>query len=223
MNSNSNFISKNPLLRISIFLLGSVFTSFSFAQNQPNVLWLDFEDLSPIIAAYGDSTISTPNIDRLVKEGVTFKKAYTCVPVCAPTRASLITGMFPTSIGAHNMRIQAVNKYPNVPNYEVVPPAYVRCYPDILRENGIYTSCSKKTDYQFSPSPFTWDEIPLNEETDRYIFPKEKPFFKQLNFWETHESQIWSWCRQNVPLTVDTSKVKVPPYLPQTATMKLDW
>ena len=211
---------KKTILTIVFFCLGS---NLLFSQNRPNVLWLDFEDLSPIFAAYGDNTIPTPNIDRIAKEGIIFQKAFTTVPVCAPTRSSIITGMFPTSIGSHNMRIVANNKYPNVPNYEVVPPAGVRCFPDILRENGIHTSSSKKTDYQFSPSPFTWDEFPKNDSNDRFIFPKGKPFFKQINFWETHESQIWGWCRKNVPLSVDTSKVKVPPYLPQTSVTKLDW
>jgi N-sulfoglucosamine sulfohydrolase len=196
------------------------------AQKTPvkyNVLWLDMEDLSPHLACYGDSTIQTPNIDRLAKEGVIFTKAYACAGVCAPSRVSIITGMYPTALGAHNMRVLAEHKYPNVPKYEVVPPAEVRCFPDILREYGVYTIASKKSDYQFSPSPFTWDELTKNDEVDRYQIPVQRPFFKQINFWETHESQIWSWMRENVPLKVDTSKVKVPPYLPQTPTMKLDW
>jgi N-sulfoglucosamine sulfohydrolase len=204
-----------------LFLLTTIHAAI--AQSSLNVVWLDFEDLSPIFPVYGDSTIETPNIDRIAQDGIVFKKAFTTVPVCAPTRSSIITGMFPTSIGSHNMRIQAKNKYTSIPNYEVVPPDYVRCFPDILRENGIYTISSKKADYQFAVSPLTWDVYPANDSTDRYKFPKDKPFFKQINFWETHESQIWSWCRKNLPLSVDTSRVIVPPYLPQTVTNKLDW
>lgn len=192
------------------------------AQNRPNVLWLDLEDISPIMAAYGDSTVKTPNIDRLCNEGITFTNAYATVGVCAPSRASIITGMFPTAIGAQHMRVEPKSKFVDIPKYEVVPPPAVRCFTDILRENGIYTICSNKTDYQFSASPFSWDEFAKNDETDRYIFNMPKPFFKQINFWETHESQIWGWCRQNVPLKVDTSKVKIPPYLLQTPAMKLD-
>jgi arylsulfatase A-like enzyme len=194
-------------------------------QRMPNVLWLDLEDLSPILSLYGDSTIETPNIDRLAREGVTFTNAYATVGVCAPSRASIITGMFPVAIGAHNMRIQAKNAYAaqGVPEYEVVPSANVRCFPDLLREKGVYTICSKKTDYQFSPSPFTWDLFEKNDETDRYQFNYPQPFFKQINFWETHESQIWDWCRQHVPMLIDSSKVKVPPYLPQTPGTRMDW
>ena len=210
-------------MRLFILLLAILLSQATFAQNKPNVVWFDLEDTSPIIAAYGDHTISTPNIDRLAKEGIVFKNAYTVVPVCAPTRSSIITGVYPTSIGAHNMRITAPNAYPNIPGYEVVPPAEIRCFPDILRENGIYTVSSRKSDYQFSPSPFTWDVYPANDSTDRFTFPKGKAFFKQINFIETHESQIWGAGRQKLPLRVDTSKVKVPPYLPQTPTMKLDW
>ena len=190
-------------------------------QRMPNVLWLDLEDLSPILSMYGDSTIETPHIDRLAREGVTFTNAYATVGVCAPSRASIITGMYTTAFGAHNMRITATNAYG--PKYEVVPPAEVRCYPDLLREKGVYTICSKKTDYQFRSSPFTWDQFDKNDENDRYQFNYPQPFFKQMNFWETHESQIWDWCRQNVPILIDSSRVKTPPYLPNTPGTRMDW
>ncbi|MDX2190700.1 MAG: sulfatase [Bacteroidota bacterium] len=210
----------------SILLALVITITFSFKSAETkryNVLWLDLEDLSPHFDFYGDYTIETPNISRLAKEGIVFDKAYACTGVCAPSRASIITGMFPSAIGAHNMRIESKPNFPNIPVYEVVPPTQVRCFPDILRENGIYTICSNKTDYQFKPSPFTWDEYSKNDEIDRYELPKQRPFFKQINFWETHESQIWSWCRTNVPLLIDSSKVKVPPYLPQTAKTRGDW
>jgi len=57
-----------------------------------NVVWIVAEDLSPIIPSFGDSTVPTPNIDRLAKEGVIYRNFYTPSPVCAPTRASLLTG-----------------------------------------------------------------------------------------------------------------------------------
>lgn len=214
--------SKKLLSVVSICFIFLGFKTDNDSNKVYNVIWLDLEDLSPMLAAYGDSTIKTPNIDRLAKEGIVFANAHSCVGVCAPSRYSIVTGTYPVAHGAHNMRTGMGNKYPNAAQYEVVPPAYVRCFPDILRENGIYTSGSK-TDFQFSPSPLTFDEYPKNDEVDRYQFPKQRPFYKQINFWETHESQIWDWMRVNVPLAVDTSKVKIPSYLPQTPTMKMDW
>jgi arylsulfatase A-like enzyme len=173
-------------------------------QRLPNVVWIDLEDLSPILSMYGDSTINTPNIDRLAREGVTFTNAHATVGVCAPSRASIITGMFPASIGAHNMRITAPNAYAaqGVPEYEVVPPPEVRCFPDLLREKSIYTVRGNKTDHQFSPSPFTWDQAEKDTDSARIRFNYPQPFFKQVHFAETHESQIW--LRKNEPLLIDS-------------------
>jgi arylsulfatase A-like enzyme len=131
--------------------------------------------------------------------------------------------MFPASIGAHNMRIGAKNAYASsgVPEYEVVPPPEVRCFPDQLRENGVYTVCGNKTDYQFAPSPFTWDIFERDTDSARNRFNYPQPFFKQVHFGETHESQIW--LRKNEPLLIDSSRVNIPPYLPQTAGTRRDW
>src|SRR3954469_23396584 len=62
--------------------------------SKPNILWLVTEDISPYIACYGDSTASTPNLDRLAREGVRFTNVYHIAGVCAPSRSALITGMY---------------------------------------------------------------------------------------------------------------------------------
>ncbi len=211
---------RSIILLISIFLLQ---INAQAQQRLQNIIWIDLEDLSPILSMYGDSTIATPNIDRLAREGVTFTNAYSTVGVCAPSRASIITGMFPVSIGAHNMRIGAPNAYAaqGVPEYEVVPPPEARCFPDLLRQNSIYTVCGGKTDYQFSPSPFSWDRSERDTDSARNQFNYPQPFFKQIHFAETHESQIW--LRKNQPLLIDSSRVKIPPYLPQTEGTRRDW
>ncbi|MCZ0953271.1 MAG: sulfatase-like hydrolase/transferase, partial [Rhodospirillaceae bacterium] len=72
--------------------------------GQPNILWLVAEDMSPYLASFGDSTVATPNLDRLAAEGVRFTNVYSVSGVCSPSRAALATGMYPTSIGAHHMR-----------------------------------------------------------------------------------------------------------------------
>ena len=71
---------------------------------KPNILWLVAEDLSPYLPSFGDSTIVTPNLDRLAKEGVRYSNVFSVSGVCAPSRSAIVTGMYPTSIGAHHMR-----------------------------------------------------------------------------------------------------------------------
>ena len=111
----------------------------------PNIVWISVEDMGPVLSIYGNEALNTPNIDRLAKEGVKYNNAYATVGVCAPSRFSMITGMYPTRLGAHNMRTGDHNnfKWPedikfrqdkgvmdksgvNIPDYEVVTPSYVK-------------------------------------------------------------------------------------------------
>lgn len=62
---------------------------------RPNILWLCTDQQRyDTIRALGNKLARTPNIDRLMGEGVTFRKAYCQSPVCAPSRASFLTGRY---------------------------------------------------------------------------------------------------------------------------------
>ncbi len=68
--------------------------------SKPNILFILTDDLGWGDLSCHNSHIKTPNIDRLMKGGVEFTQHYVC-PVCTPTRASLMTGMFPARFGKH--------------------------------------------------------------------------------------------------------------------------
>src|SRR6478672_1535147 len=72
----------------------------SAAVRHPNILWISTEDLSPRIGAYGDRVARTPTLDQLARDGMRFTNAFTTAPVCAPSRAAIITGMWQNAIGA---------------------------------------------------------------------------------------------------------------------------
>lgn len=86
-----------------IFLIAlSLFYFSTIAQKQkPNIVFI-ISDQHKLEAtgAYGSKLSKTPNIDALAKTGVVFNNCYTPAPVCAPARASLITGMYPYANGA---------------------------------------------------------------------------------------------------------------------------
>lgn len=66
----------------------------------PNIVVILADDLGwRDLGCYGTEFYETPNIDRLAKEGVRFTAAYSACPVCSPTRASLMTGKYPTRVG----------------------------------------------------------------------------------------------------------------------------
>jgi arylsulfatase len=65
-------------------------------QPRPNILWLcSDQQRYDTIAALGNSLARSPNIDRLIEEGVAFRRAYCQSPVCTPSRASFLTGRYP--------------------------------------------------------------------------------------------------------------------------------
>jgi len=68
-------------------------------KNAPNILWICTDQQKwNTIGALGNAYVKTPYLDRLVKEGVSFTHAFCQAPVCTPSRASFLTGMYPSTI-----------------------------------------------------------------------------------------------------------------------------
>ncbi len=65
----------------------------------PNILLIVSDDLTTALSGYGHPQCRTPNLDRLAARGVTFTRAYCQYPVCGPSRASIMTGHYPSAIG----------------------------------------------------------------------------------------------------------------------------
>ena len=220
--------------RVPLLLL--VWMSFSCAQEKsadtnvipPNIVWITVEDMSPRLAAFGDSVAHTPHIDRLAAEGVRYSNVYSISGVCAPSRSALITGMYPTSIGAQHMRnmrrTSAIADITDpellaIPTYEAVPPPEVICFPEYLRAAGYYCTNNSKEDYQFTRPITAWDAS-SREAHWRNRPANETPFFAVFNISATHESQVWS--RADEPMRVDTSRIEIPPYYPDHPVVRRD-
>jgi len=219
------------LLSLLLGILGcsaSPETQQSAAEGEPfNILWISVEDMSPRLAAYGDVTAYTPNLDRLASEGVRYTNAFSISGVCAPSRAALITGMYPTSIGAQHMRTlartAAIAQVTDpeslaIPVYEAVPPPEVKCFTEYLRAAGYYCTNNSKTDYQFRPPLTAWDESSTQAHWRNR--PVGMPFFSVFNLTTTHESQVW--VRSGMPLLIDPNQIELPPYYPDTPIVRRD-
>ena len=67
--------------------------------RRPNILWICTDQQRyDTIGALGNPHVSTPNIDRLARQGVAFERAWCQSPICTPSRASFLTGLYPSSI-----------------------------------------------------------------------------------------------------------------------------
>lgn len=81
-------------------LLFIFFTSTLFSQQlkKPNILFIISDDLTATaVSSYENKVCKTPNIDKLASEGVRYTKAYTQYPVCGPSRASFMSGYYPSA------------------------------------------------------------------------------------------------------------------------------
>ena len=206
----------------SVLLIADRSSSLAQAPTRrPNILWISNEDMSPRLGAYGDAIARTPVLDRLARESVRFTHAFTTAPVCAPSRAAIITGMYQTSLGAQHMRTTE-DRVPELPGpYLAVPPFYVKAFPEYLRAAGYFTSNRAKTDYQFGV-PFTiWDDLGATAHWRNRADPKQ-PFFSVFNLEITHESRIFpsSPARKGKPLVTNLADLKVPPYYPDTPVVR---
>ncbi len=194
----------------------------AIAQNsaRPNILWILMEDVGPEMACYGEPLVSTPNIDRLAREGVRFTNAHTTAPVCSPSRSALITGMYQTSIGAFQHR-----------TFERKPlPSGVDVVTNYLRKAGYFTvisgagpgkknagaTGSGKTDFNFLiDKPF--DSHDWNQRQPG------QPFFAQLSLSESHRGPGWPLARKTLKNLVDPNKVKLPPTWPDHPVARDDY
>ena len=188
--------------------------------EQPNIVWISCEDISPHLGCYGDPHAITPNLDKLAQEGTRYTNAFTTAGVCAPCRSAIITGMYQNSIGTHHMRCNATL------------PTWLKPFPVYLREAGYYCTNNSKTDYQFSKpaKKEIWD-ISGAKGHWKNRPQKSQPFFAVFNFTGCHESGIASETKY-MSVTEDLlpsqrqnpkELTTLPPYYPDTAITREDW
>lgn len=197
-------------------LLGVICASFSFAADRPNILWITAEDLSPNLGCYGDPLARTPHLDAFAQTAVRYTRAFAVAPVCAPSRATLITGVYANSLGNPHLRC------------EMVLPDSFKGYPVYLREVGYFTSNNVKTDYNLRDEPRlarTWwtSQGPKAHWRER---PAGQPFMSVINIMDTHQTRDSAWPveqfeqeigRQLAPAErADPARMTVPPYYPAT-------
>jgi arylsulfatase A-like enzyme len=197
------------------FVLFLLFVASLPAQEKrPNILWLIAEDFGPHLGCYGTKEVSTPVLDGLAAKGMRFTRYFTTAPVCSPSRSAFNTGMYQTTIGAHNHRSHRDDGY--------TLPAGVKLISERMREAGYFTANVKdmpaeagfkgsaKTDWNFAApaKPFdsaNWDDLKAHQ-----------PFYAQINFQETHRTF-------HAPSHADPAKVEVPPYYPEHEITRKDW
>lgn len=104
------------MLLFALFIAGGRNAGFLYAQDtkHPNILFIAVDDLKPILACYGNDLVKTPNIDKLASTAMVFKANYCQQAVCAPSRASLLTGQRPDRTKVRDLRTLIRDMNPDI-------------------------------------------------------------------------------------------------------------
>ncbi|MBP86307.1 MAG: sulfatase [Planctomycetaceae bacterium] len=213
------------LLLAALTLL--VASSLQAADSRPNIVWIIVDDMSANFSCYGETTIETPHVDRMAREGVKFTNAYVTAPVCSTCRSAFITGMYQTSIGAHHHRSGRGDK-------KIVLLEGIQPVPKLFQEAGYHTSIGSwpgrknrkgKTDYNFEWDPSMYDSA------DWSGHKPGQPFFHQIQTSggkmrggnRSGAQKLAARAKEQFGAATKPSDVTLPPYYPRDEVILEDW
>ena len=179
----------------------------AMAAKRPNFVFLVSEDNSiHYLKLYGYGA-TTPNIEALAKDGLTFNHAFSNSPVCSVARSTLATSLLAPRAGFQYHRKSAMAN---------LPKGY-HPWSAMLRKAGYYAANNSKTDYNFvNNMKELWNESSRNASWRKRA--KGQPFFYMQSFGQSHESSLHfsQQVFENEKTKHDPAKVKLAPYHPDT-------
>jgi iduronate 2-sulfatase len=122
-------------------------------KTKMNVLFVSIDDLGPNLGVYDNPIMISPNLDAFAKDGITFLKTYCQAAVCAPSRASLMTGLRPDSTRVWHLGDKFRELHPEIVTI-----------PQQFHKNGYRTACIGKIFHNYMPDSISWDEPDLRPE-----------------------------------------------------------
>lgn len=177
-------------------------------KQRPNILFIAVDDLKPNMGCFGDPLAITPNIDAIAAKGMVFTKTYCQQAVCAPSRASLLTGQYPDQTKVWDLETLIRDKNPDI----VTLPQYFRQngynslgvgkifdYRSVLNndnlswnkygnpyQNQLYNSLTGKPSY-FYANPSAKDTIAILE-AEAVKLGIDKQTYVQERYWPSVEN-----------------------------------
>ncbi len=137
----------------------------TLSTQRPNILWICTDQQRyDTIGALGNPQVSTPYIDRLVREGVAFERAYCQSPICTPSRASFLSGMYPSSIHVNRNGNPSFPGFPPLITKRLADAGYTCGLIGKLHLTSAYGRVEERADdgyayWQYSHAPRAdWDQ-----------------------------------------------------------------
>src|SRR6266481_6249478 len=169
--------------------------------RKPNIVWVMADDLGSPLSFTGTAGVKTPHIDRLAREGMFFSRYYSTAPTCAPSRTTMLTGMYATYLNAQH--------HHSTPDF---PPTVRRLAERLREDGGYYTANVAKVPQgypfvSFGKRDYDWSRQhdPSLYDTGDYAGLKDhQPFYAEFQCIEPHSPwhsleksarRDWPWTR----------------------------
>ncbi|GAB5559814.1 MAG: sulfatase-like hydrolase/transferase [Synoicihabitans sp.] len=134
---------------------------------RPNILLITSDQQHWNTIGLNNPEISTPNLDRLAQRGCLFDRAYCPNPTCTPTRASIITGQYPSEHGAYSLGTKLMEDRQTVG--------------ELLADEGYQTTLIGKAHFQQLRSTETFPSI------------ESYPVLRDLDYWRNHQERFYGF------------------------------
>ncbi|MDB4809969.1 sulfatase [bacterium] len=140
-------------------MVGSVAVTKSWAEDQPNIVFLMSDDLNTALSGFAHPQCKTPELDKLADRGIRFENMHCQYPVCGASRASLMSGLYPYTNGTMGNVGTLRGNMPNVLTMS-----------QLFRQNGYHVGRISKIYHMGIPGeivagtaerddPHSWDEV----------------------------------------------------------------
>ncbi len=178
-------------MRIAHRSLWAAFLPVAFvAAERPNLILVTADDMGFQLGCYGDAVMTTPNMDRLAREGLRFTRGYITQASCSPSRSSMLTGLYPHQNGQIGLAHLGYSMRPDVPTL-----------PTLLKKAGYRTGIIGKLhvapesafdfDYKETNTADTRDMAKIRAKCGAFLGgDAARPYFLMLNFFDPHDPHI---------------------------------
>lgn len=140
-------------------------------QKQPNVLFITVDDLRPQLGCYGHKETLSPHIDTLASRGTVFERAYCNVPVCGPSRVSVMTGI---RTNPNQWKTSALRK-----DFTTLP--------SFFRKHGYHAVSNGKVFHHMHDRKEDWSEAPWRS-AEIYHGEKDWANYNAYGLWQNTDS-----------------------------------
>jgi len=158
------------LIRYLLCFITVLLSSVSAAADRPNILFIAIDDLRPELGCYGSPIAKSPNLDKLAGEGLLFNRAYCQQAICSPSRASLMTGARPDTIGVieNTAYFRELN-----PDIVTLPQHFIANGYEAAYCGKIYHARMTDNDHSWSRKP-AWKSVGVKRPVNRGSYALQK-------------------------------------------------